>query len=281
MSAEFDGIWETLAVSKSRCPCSSVLCPRLLFNPIERSWAYLTQCLVSVELEVEIEENNYETPDTNEKWDIVLDKAVLDCGRFWHGKTLDRFPITVYPFLSSDPQIPDIKNTHEDLKMFRDASQKRLKEKKWADLRSEYIFYVRHLRRKKYQLEFIRCKTCQHCKKLPKRENQLLQVIDKFGGSLPSPVPSAIPNHYKSLDDMLRLNSVNQTYLPSSDWAPFGSCPYKGCHYAFFSQGDINRHFRLMAHNVKFRPKFQQQKRTKRRAEKNNIININLVDINT
>ena len=182
----FGRLWRYLNLDVLVVQCYAPGCSR--FNPIERSWAYLTQCLVSVELEVEIEENNYETPDTNEKWDIVLDKAVLDCGRFWHGKTLDRFPITVYPFLSSDPQIPDIKNTHEDLKMFRDASQKRLKEKKWADLRSEYIFYVRHLRRKKYQLEFIRCKTCQHCKKLPKRENQLLQVIDKFGGSLPSPV---------------------------------------------------------------------------------------------
>ena len=96
----FGRLWRYLNLDVLVGQCYAPGCSR--FNPIERSWAYLTQCLVSVELEVEIEENNYETPDTNEKWDIVLDKAVLDCGRFWHGKTLDSFPITVYPFLSSD-----------------------------------------------------------------------------------------------------------------------------------------------------------------------------------
>ena len=98
------------------------------FNPIERSWSYLTQCLISVELQVEIEELGFKIPaeGDDDKWNIILNKAVDDCGKFWHGKKWDSFPISVYPFYSDDPIIPDIKSMHASLKCFKDASKKKL-----------------------------------------------------------------------------------------------------------------------------------------------------------
>ena len=85
-----------------------------------------------------------------------------------------------------------------------------------------------------------------------------MDVIKSFGGMLPCPQRSAHPRHYKSLDDMLRMNNVEGYVQPlnSDQWAPNGSCPYKGCYYAFFSQADIDRHFRLMDHDVKCKPVF-------------------------
>ena len=41
----------------------------------------------------------------------------------------------------------------------------------------------------------------------------------------------------------------------------FGFCPYNSCRYAFFSQADMDRHFKLMGHSGKCKPKKKTPKR--------------------
>ena len=258
-------LWKHLALDTLVIQCFAPGCSR--FNPIERSWSYLTQCMVGVELRDEIEENNFKIPGEHEldKWNTILDRAVDDCGRFWNGRQLDSFPITIFPFYSSDPLIPHLKAMHGQLKIFKDASKKKLDETpELGQLQNQYMFFVKHCNRKAYQLEFIRCPyaNCAHCTSLPVRQNAFLDVIRGFGGSLPSPVKSIRKEHYKSLEEMLRLNNANegQSKPVLDNCTIHGSCPYATCNYAFFSLADINRHYKLMGHDNKQKPVTQTKK---------------------
>ena len=267
----FGYLWQHLALDTLTIQCFAPGHSR--FNPIERSWSYLTKCLVGVELQVEIEELDFEIPAENdeEQWDQILNKAVDDCGRFWNGKKWDSFPITVYPFYSNDPVIPNLKLMHAQLKSFKDASKKKISSTpEYIELQKQYIFFVKHCNRKAYQLEFCRCddNECMHCSSLPSRDNLFLEVIKNFGGSLPSPVCSdANPEHYKSLEEMLRLNSAftNKINRVINNCTDNGFCPYAECNFAFFSVADTDRHFRLMGHDNKYKPVTKRKNNNKRK----------------
>ena len=179
----FGYLWQNLAIDTLVIQCFAPGHSR--FNPIERSWAYLTQCLVGVELSAEIdsETKKVPSPDDDEGWQFVLDRAVEDCGRFWNGKKLDSFPINIYPFFSQDVAESGIKDLHSYLKSFVNAGVRELKNGEFKKPINDYQFFVHHCNRKPYQLEFIRCQSdnCRHCSKLPTREINFLQTIRKFG----------------------------------------------------------------------------------------------------
>lgn len=95
------------------------------------------------------------------------------------------------------------------------------------------------------QLEFI-CwlgYSCFHCSNLPKRKNQLLEIVSAFGGTCPSPQLSELhENHYKTFSEMMRTQKADtKLYNPTQ----FGLCS-KGCTYIFFSAADQKRHKKLM-----------------------------------
>ena len=73
--------------------------------------------------------------------------------------------------------------------------------------------FVRHCNRKAYQIEFVRCRDCNYCNNLPLRENDFLTVMRNFGDTLPVPEASIHKDHYKSLDDMLRMTGLPQKIL--------------------------------------------------------------------
>ena len=150
------------------------------FNPVERTWSYLTKCLVGVRLDDQIDGQTPADKD-HQAWNQVLDQAVIDCGRYWDGKRFGGFPISVTPLYSSDPTISSLKSMHVQLQEFVGASKKMLS--KLPQLKSDYQFFVKHLNRKSYQMEFIRCDDdkCQHCQSLPARDNHLLDLLRSLG----------------------------------------------------------------------------------------------------
>jgi len=219
------------------------------FNPIERTWSFLTNKIATVVLPDDI---NGVTPAFNDEkaWFEVLDNAVDLCSRFWDKKEYCGFPIKVETFKSDNPIIPKIKKTHAIFKDFANASQKKLRETPgYSKLQDIYQFLVKHANRKAYQIEFIRCQDqqCNHCSRLPARENQFLQLVREFGGSCPVPRESEIfIGHYKTFLDMLRTRGCTKTefFNPTN----FGSCEHHGCSYLFFSKADKLRHMKLMKH---------------------------------
>ena len=253
----FGSLWQSLNLDTLTIQCYAPGHSR--FNPIERTWSLLTKLIVGVILPVAIPELDYVVPKETqeEKWGMVLDNAVEELGRFWHGKLYDSFPITVHPFFSNNPSIPHLKSIHESLKAFSVAGKKELESNTtYQQLQESYIFLVKHCNRKSYQIEFRRCssKDCRHCFNLPTRRNDFLEVMDNFGGSLPIPVKSdVLTDHYKSLEELLHVSTSNlkKTDKKISSCTDNGVCPYVGCNYAFFSKADEDRHFRLMRHNNK------------------------------
>ena len=258
----FGSVWKSLKldtlVVQSYAPGHS------RFNPIERTWSLLTKLVVGVILPVEIEELDFVTPkpNENEKWDKVMDNAINSLSKFWHGRKYDGFPITVSPFFSNDEAIENLNYVHDNITDFNQLAGKQNNDSNPAfnDLKSLYQFLVRHLNRKAYQLEFIRCEDagCSHCSTLPTRENEFLQVIRNFGGSLPTPTKSDfVKGHFQSLQDMLLRNTCSTTQVQRDirSSTSHGICPYTNvCNYAFFSDADKKRHYLLMDHDQKKEP---------------------------
>ena len=218
------------------------------FNPIERSWSFLTNKITTVILPDNIDGV---TPNYNDDagWVKVLDNTVDVCSRFWDKKLYYGFPISVETFKSDNPNIPQIKNCHENLKNFANCSKKKLKEThEYLQLQDTYKFVVRHSNRKAYQLEFVRCQNhqCSHCTTLPARDNKFVQLIREFGGSCPAPIQSDVhTDHYKTFLEVLRIRGhTSNIYYYST---PFGSCEF-GCSYLCFSQADKMRHMKFMKH---------------------------------
>ena len=213
------------------------------FNPIERSWSFLTKCIVGVNLPVKIPELNYIIPKEKEhdKWNVVLDNAVQELCKFWHNKCYDvNCHINAHKFLSSDPDVGLIKNVHKIISKFVRSSKKAIQDDpEMCYFAEKYRFLIQHCRRKPYQLEFLRCfdGSCKHCTYLPKRDNEFLNVINRFGGTLPTPVMSDVhQGHYTTLEDQFRL-STSRLFTPSnpSDMPFFnGVCEFGTCQYTFF-----------------------------------------------
>ena len=220
------------------------------FNPIERSWSFLTQKIIGVTLPDDVDGK---IPDVRDEkaWMTVLDNAVVLCARFWHKKYYAGFPISVETFLSDNPLVTPIKKTHKLLKDFSNASLKELKTNfDYIELKSIYTFFVKHSNRKAYQLEFLRCCdiSCDHCSTLPYEENKFLELMNLFGGSCPTPeISTFYKDHYKTFMEMLQQYSVSIKEKVIHNPTSFGSCEH-GCSYAFFSKADKARHMKLMKH---------------------------------
>ena len=120
----FRFLWEFMKLDTLTIQCYAPGHSR--FNLIERSWSRLTKLIVGVILPVEIPELDYIIPKDNDdkQWGIILDKAVEECGKFWHGKIYDSFPITVNPLLSTNPILTKLKSIHSVLKAFSNTSKK-------------------------------------------------------------------------------------------------------------------------------------------------------------
>ena len=159
----------------------------------------MTQPIIGVTLPDEI---NGEIPKQSDKqgWDKVLDSASEYCAKFWNGKYYNGYPINVETELKSGSKIvEEIKMKHELLKSFTNASKKAIKnDVKLGCLRKSYEFYVKHVNRKPYQIEFIRCEdnACNHCKSIPARRNELLDTIKMFGNQFPIPQRSVSKDHF-------------------------------------------------------------------------------------
>jgi hypothetical protein len=260
-------LWMHLGLDILVIQCYAPGCSR--FNPVERTWSFLTKCLVGVRLDDEID-GNVPSETESKLWDQILDRAVDDCGRFWDGKKFAGFPIAVSPLYSTDPLIPHLKDVHTKLYEFVNAPKKSLKDQEtmFPKLQKDYQFFVKHVTRKAFQLEFVRCVdgSCSHCSKLPARQNTLLDVVRKFGGSFPTPEMGITKKHYKSLEEMIRFNNAQlNPFTPTYDNCTIhGCCPHKTCRYAFFTKTDIKRHNKLMSH-----PKPKPKKRSKKQKNVN------------
>lgn len=205
------------------------------FNPIERSWSYLTKQIVGVTLPDTIE-GVVPAAGDDETWHKVLDNATIKCTKFWHNKHYAGFQITVESVLSSsDPIIPHIKATPGLLKTFADASAKKIRETpELLELQSFYQFFVKHANRKAYQLEFFRCTSpdCSHCSSLPLCQYNFLDITQQFGGTCPCPEISEIyPGHYKTFITMLQ--NPKQQKKDFFNPTEHGVCMH-GCSYLFF-----------------------------------------------
>ena len=179
-------LWKDLGLDCFVVQCYAPGHSRL--NPIERLWSFLTNRIATITLPDHVK---VVKPNVNDEtgWLKVFDNAVHLCAPFWDGRRYGGYPIVVEPFKSMHPAIPTIKERHNNLKKFSNASKKRLKEKDFKELQDVYKFLVQHANRKAYQLEFVRCSdhSCFHCSDLPKRKNQFLEIINAFGGTCPSP----------------------------------------------------------------------------------------------
>lgn len=219
------------------------------FNPIERSWSFLTKKIVGVILPDTIN-GEVPKPTDSEGWMEVLDRATETCAKFWNNKIYDSFPINIETVLSNNANIKPLKEKHKLIKEFTNCTKKQLTEnEQFKDLRETYTFLVKHSNRKPFQLEFLRCSDpgCYHCKTLPERENDFLKMIRNFGGSCPTPKKSLFfKEHFETFLDAYQsslLFKQNKRFKETD----FGTCSF-GCSYTFFSKKDKERHLKLMMH---------------------------------
>ena len=220
------------------------------FNPIERSWSFLTNKIVGVTLPDEID-GKVPQPNDTEKWMNVLDNATILCSKFWDKKVYAGYTISVETFLSDNPLVPALKSTHQLRKEFSNASAKRIKDRpEFLKLQADYTFFVKHATRKAYQLEFVRCEDlyCTHCSSLPRHENNFLELMKRFGRTCPTPeIHKFYKGHYRTFLEMIQTQYRIKSRKVVSNPTTFGVCNM-GCSYAFFSKADRDRHMRLMKH---------------------------------
>jgi len=127
------------------------------FNPIERTWSFLTAKITGVILPDDIN-GKVPTVNDNDAWLKVLDNAAVLCSRFWNDKVYNDFKIKAKPFLSDHPLIEPIKKTHISFKEFTKSTNKSLTTvEDFVFLRKTYVLFVKHVNRKPYQIEFVRC----------------------------------------------------------------------------------------------------------------------------
>ena len=222
------------------------------FNPIERYWSPLTKWLVGVTFPVEL--NGAVPNETDaESWNTVLNEAANTCAKFWNNKKVDGHTIHAKPFSATNSSLSDLKEMHNLLKDFVDASAKRLREDPDMNaLQKIYRFLVLHADRKPYQIEFKRCQEveCPHCTTLPQRNNELLDAVRSFGGTFPIPTETFcfLKKHRGHYDSFLsQYNSLSYNKRRISPLYSHGVCEH-GCNYGFFSESDKSRHYRLMQH---------------------------------
>lgn len=169
----------------------------------------------------------------------VLDEACSKCSKYWEGKSIDSFPVRVKGLKSLGGQ----SNDHEVLKTMANSSSRKLKgDPQLTTCRSEYQFFVRHLTRKTYQIEFVKCTRldCGHCSKQGIQAVNFFGFLKEHGGMVPIPQPSK-----------MNPNVDFKEYLPSLKGKPQDSCRESTCRYIFNSKADEKRHNLLMNHKKK------------------------------
>ena len=160
------------------------------FNPIERYWSPLTKWLVGVTLPVENSDGVIPADNDTEAWKSILDDASIICAKFWNRRFIDSNKVVARNLKSDDPSIGNIKESHKMIKEFVESSRKKIRESEtMQNIQDLYRLLIKHCVRKPYQIEFKRCKKrdCNHCISLPTRQNDLLDLVEEFGGSFPIP----------------------------------------------------------------------------------------------
>ena len=140
--------------------------------------------------------------------------------------------------------------------MANSSAQKLRSDPQLAICRSEYQFFVRHLTRKTYQIEFVKCThlNCNHCSKLGIQAVNFFGFLQKHGGMVPTPKPSKVySGHYDTLLHTAKMHpSLDfEEYLPSLKGKRQDSCRESSCRYIFNSKADEKRHNLLMNHKKK------------------------------
>ena len=227
-------------------------------NPIERSWACLSKWLTGVTLPIALEGKAspwVEFAGLNEDEILkrkaeVLDEVCSQCSKYWEGKSIDSFPVRVKCLKSLGGQTSD----HEVLKTMANSSGRKLKgDPQLTNCRSEYQFFVRHLTRKTYQTEFVKCirLDCTHCSKQGIQAVNFFGFLKEHGGMVPNPQPSKVySGHYDTLLHIAKMNpDVDfKENLPSLKGKPQDSCRESTCRYIFNSKADEKHHNLLMNH---------------------------------
>ena len=231
-------------------------------NPIERSWAPLSKWLTGVTLPIALEGKaspwvefaGLSDDEIRKRKAEVLDEACSKCSKYWEGKTIDSFPVRVKCIKSlGEGQ----SNDHEVLKTMANSSAQKLRnDPELAICRSEYQFFVRHLMRKTYHIEFVKCTRldCNHCSKLGIQAVNFFGFLQKHGGMVPTPKPSKVySGHYDTLLHTAKMHpSLDfEEYLPSLKGKRQDSCRESSCRYIFNSKADEKRHNLLMNHKKK------------------------------
>ena len=231
-------------------------------NPIERSWVPLSKWLTGVTLPIALEGkaspwvefSGLSEDEIFKRKAEVLDEACSICSKYWEGKSIDSFPVRVKCIKSQwGGQI----NDHEVLKAMANSSAQKLRgDPQLTKCRSEYQFFMRHLTRKTYQIEFVKCTRldCNHCSKQGIRAVNFFGFLQEHGGMVPTPKPSKVYNgHYDTLLNIAKMcpNLDFKEHLPSLKGKSQDSCQESTCRYIFNSKADKKRHNLLMNHTKK------------------------------
>ena len=223
------------------------------YNPIEHAWSPLTKWLAGVTIPITLEgesippfNQNIPQEEKEQKTKKVFQNAINTCAKFWRGRTFNNFPIHV-----KEIDIDSFYTVHKDhdiLKQFTNCSKKKAVED-FGGLLSEYTFFIKHLVRKHYQYQFLKCTDteCMHCRNLPIKAKKTVEYIQRCGGTLPSPIRDDLyQGHYKTFLQMFNSNEkidLDQN-IPSLGKTP-SQCT-SGCMYVFLSEADRKRHNRLI-----------------------------------
>ena len=148
-------------------------------------------------------------------------------------------------------------NDHEVLKTMANSSAHKLRgDPQLTNCRSEYQFFVRHLTRKTYQIEFVKCTCldCNHCSKLGIQAVNFFVFSQEHGRMVTTPKPSKVYiGHYDTLLHIAKMHpSLDfEEYLPSLKGKRQDSCRESSCRYIFNSKADEKCHNLLMKHTKK------------------------------
>ena len=96
------------------------------------------------------------------------------------------FPISVVPVPCDGSTLKY--SDHETIRRLTDSPQYVLSGE-LKQVVEEYKFFLSHLVRKTYQLEYIKCKshTCAYCRNKPVRAHNCIAYLDRHGQSMPTP----------------------------------------------------------------------------------------------
>jgi len=238
----------------TRMSCISYPAGHSAFNPIEHAWSPLSNSLTSVTLPATLpgedrppnKQTELSPEEIETKNKTMLHGAAKELASHWERLTYDGNAIVPLP-VEQDGVYTD----HSKVEEFINAPLRDLDTKEMEPYRKEFIFFCKHIDRRRNAVSFMKCQLfkndiCNFCRENPPKECPAFEFEKSMGGLMFDPVPS--DDHEGHFKTYLQMNDAK--YQPDTD-TDLGRCS-KCVNWYFTSITEMQRHRRLLHPKIHF-----------------------------